>query len=60
LSSHPGLKAGAINIETRREQIKRAFAHSEKKIDELVYQLYGLTKEEINIRTTMKFSKIKM
>lgn len=30
-------------------QIQRAIDHAEKKIDELVYELYGLTDEEIEI-----------
>jgi hypothetical protein len=29
--------------------MQRAIDHSERKIDELVYGLYGLTKEEIKI-----------
>jgi len=36
-------------LETQRQQIQRAIAHAEKKIDELVYELYGLNKEEIEI-----------
>ncbi|MCH7772637.1 MAG: hypothetical protein IIA49_16740 [Bacteroidetes bacterium] len=36
-------------LETQRQQIQRTIAHSEKKIDELVYGLYGLSKEEIVI-----------
>lgn len=38
-----------IKLETQRQQIQRAITHSEKKIDELVYALYGLTKKEIEI-----------
>ncbi len=30
-------------------QIQRTINHAEKKIDELVYELYGLSKEEIGI-----------
>jgi len=37
------------NLETQRQQIQRAIAHAEKRIDELVYELYGLTEEEIAI-----------
>jgi len=33
-------------LETQREQIQRTINHTEKKIDELVYALYGLTKQE--------------
>jgi len=36
-------------LETERQQIQRAINHAEKKIDELVYGLYGLSKEEIEI-----------
>jgi len=36
-------------LETQRRQIQRTIAHSEKKIDELVYELYGLSKKEIEI-----------
>ena len=35
--------------ETQRQQIQRTINHAEKKIDELVYELYGLTEEEIKI-----------
>lgn len=31
------------------KHVKRTIAHSEKKIDEMVYGLYGLSKEEIEI-----------
>jgi len=37
------------NLDTQCKQLQRAIDHSEKKIDELVYKLYGLTKEEIKI-----------
>ena len=33
--------------ETQAQQIQRAIDHLKKKIDELVYRLYGLTDEEI-------------
>ena len=36
-------------LETQRQQIQRAINHADKKIDELVYGLYGLSKEEIEI-----------
>lgn len=36
-------------LETQRQQIQRAIDHSEKKIDELVYELYGLSEEEIKV-----------
>jgi len=36
-------------LETQCQQIQRTINHAEKKIDELVYQLYGLTEEEIKI-----------
>ena len=36
-------------LETQRQQIQRTIDHAEKKIDELVYELYGLSEEEIEI-----------
>jgi len=36
-------------LDSDRQQIQRAIDHAEKKIDELVYELYGLTEEEIEI-----------
>ena len=36
-------------LEIQRQQIQRSIAHAEKKIDELVYALYGLSKEEIEV-----------
>ena len=39
----------ATKLETQRQQIQRAIDHAEKKIDELVYGLYGLSKKEIEI-----------
>ena len=36
-------------LETDREQIQRAIDHAERKIDELVYELYGLTEEEVKV-----------
>jgi len=36
-------------LETQHQQIQRSIDHAEKKIDELVYELYGLTEEEIKI-----------
>ena len=34
-------------LETQQQQIQRTIDHTEKKIDELVYGLYGLSEEEI-------------
>ena len=39
----------SIKLETQHQQIQRTIAHAENKIDELVYELYGLTEEEIGI-----------
>ncbi len=39
----------STNLETQRQQIQRAIAHAEKRIDEMVYELYGLSEEEIRI-----------
>jgi adenine-specific DNA-methyltransferase len=36
-------------LETQRQQLQRAIDHSERRIDELVYELYGLSKKEIEI-----------
>ncbi|MCK4678003.1 MAG: N-6 DNA methylase [Bacteroidales bacterium] len=36
-------------LETQRQQIQRTIDHTEKKIDELVYGLYGLSEEEVKI-----------
>ena len=36
-------------LETQRQQIQRTIDHTEKKIDQLVYKLYGLSEEEITI-----------
>lgn len=36
-------------MERPRQQIQRTIDRAEKKIDELVYELYGLSKEEIEI-----------
>ncbi|MBP6977539.1 MAG: N-6 DNA methylase [Lentimicrobiaceae bacterium] len=36
-------------LDTSRQQIQRAIDHAEKRIDQLVYELYGLTEEEIKI-----------
>jgi len=38
-----------IKLETQRQQIQRTIDHAENRIDELVYELYGLTEEEIKI-----------
>jgi septal ring factor EnvC (AmiA/AmiB activator) len=34
-------------LETQLQQIQRTIDHTERKIDELVYELYGLSEEEI-------------
>jgi hypothetical protein len=39
----------AANTESAREAIQRQIAATDGQIDELVYQLYGLTEEEIKI-----------
>jgi len=39
----------ATKLDTQRQQIQRTIVHTERKIDELVYGLYGLNKEEIEI-----------
>ncbi len=39
-------------LDNQRQQIQRAIDHAEGKIDELVYKLYGLTQEEIEIIET--------
>jgi len=36
-------------LEIQRIQIQRSITHAEKRIDELVYGLYGLSEEEIEI-----------
>ena len=36
-------------LESEKQQIQRAILHTEKEVDKLVYELYGLTKMEINI-----------
>jgi len=36
-------------FETHHQQLQRAIDHSEKKIDKLVYELYVLSEEEIEI-----------
>ena len=43
-------------LEFQRQQIQSTIDHSEKKIDELVYELYGLSEEEIEI-IEKKYSK---
>ncbi|MBL7104983.1 MAG: hypothetical protein ISS18_11705 [Bacteroidales bacterium] len=37
------------NMDSVLVQIQRTIDHEEKKIDELVYELYGLSEEEIKI-----------
>ena len=39
----------STKLETQRQQLQRAIDHVENKINELVYELYGLTEEEIGI-----------
>jgi type I restriction-modification system DNA methylase subunit len=39
----------STKLDTQRQQLQRAIDHAENKIDELVYELYGLTEEEIEI-----------
>jgi hypothetical protein len=36
-------------IESQRQQLQRAIDHAERRIDELVYELYGLSEEEVAI-----------
>lgn len=38
-----------FEVESEREQLQRAINHAERRIDELVYELYGLTEEEVAI-----------
>lgn len=44
----------SITLDSQRQQLQRTINHTEKKIDELVYQLYGLTEEEIEIVESSK------
>ena len=37
------------NLESQRTQLQRAIDHAGRRIDELVYELYGLTEEEVAI-----------
>lgn len=39
----------STKLETQRQQIQRTINHTERKIDELVYGLYGLSDEEVKI-----------
>jgi len=39
----------AATLPDRREQLKARIGHTDKKINRMVYQLYGLTEEEIAI-----------
>jgi len=41
-----------IKLETQLQQLQRTIDHSERKIDEMVYGLYGLSEEEIEIIET--------
>jgi hypothetical protein len=36
-------------LETQRKQLQRTINYSEKEINELVHELYGLSEEEIEI-----------
>ncbi|MFH1296370.1 MAG: N-6 DNA methylase [Bacteroidota bacterium] len=47
LSLNDQLKA--TKLDTQRQQIQRAIDHTERKIDELVYELYGLNEGKIKI-----------
>jgi hypothetical protein len=38
-----------IKLDTQRRQFRRAIDRAENKIDELVYEVYGLSEEEIGI-----------
>ncbi|MBA7529424.1 hypothetical protein ES705_21622 [subsurface metagenome] len=42
-------KLQKTKLETQRNQLQRAIDYSERKIDEMVYGLYGLSKKEIEI-----------
>ena len=44
----------STKLDTHRQQLQRAIDHAENKIDELVYELYGLTEEEIEIVENLK------
>ena len=37
------------SLTTDRQQLQRAIDHAERRIDELVYELYGLSEEEVAI-----------
>lgn len=39
----------STTLDTKRQQLQRAIYHAEKRIDELVYELYGLSEEEVKI-----------
>jgi hypothetical protein len=38
-----------LNFDSEKEPIERQIKATDKKIDQLVYQLYGLTEEEIKV-----------
>jgi len=42
-------RSGGKPLPQRREQIQREIEATDRQIDQLVYQLYGLTDEEIKI-----------
>ena len=39
----------STKLDSQRQQLQRAIAHAETQVDKLVYELYGLTEEEIGI-----------
>jgi methyl coenzyme M reductase subunit D len=39
----------SANLPQKQEQLKNRIEYTNKKIDELIYKLYGLTEEEIKI-----------
>jgi hypothetical protein len=39
----------AATISNQLQQLQRAIDHAERRIDELVYELYGLTEEEVRM-----------
>ena len=36
-------------LDSEKQQIQRAILHNEKEVDKMVYEIYGLTEEEIGI-----------
>ena len=39
----------STKLDSQRQQLQRAIAHAETQVNKLVYELYGLTEEEIGI-----------